>query len=108
MQQKVYWSDWQTVPKKIPKYLRDYKYGNGKSKLAQNLLDNKHNIGPIVDILEILHIRKKGKMMNTLENFYIHKETKMNNQINDKVTFRQNILFDTSIGRNSGREQPEQ
>ena len=107
IQQKVYWSDWQTFPKIFQEHFRDYKYGNGKSKFAQHLLDNKHSIGPM-DIVEILHIRKKGRMMSTLENFYIYKETKMNNQINDKATFRQNILFDTLIRINSGRGQPAQ
>ena len=56
--------------------------------------------------MEILHIEKKGKIMNTLENFYICKETKTGNQINDKGTIKQNILFDTIIHRNPGREHP--
>ncbi len=46
--------------------------------------------------MKILHI-KKGKKMNTLEKFYIYKETKAYNQINDKVIFRHNIIFDTII-----------
>jgi hypothetical protein len=33
---------------------RDFKYGNGKSKLAQHLSDNKHSIAPVEDIMEIL------------------------------------------------------
>ena len=46
--------------------------------------------------------------MDTLENFYIYKEAKMDNQINDKGTIKQNILFDTIIRRNSGRGHPTQ
>ena len=86
--------------------LRNFKYGNGKSRFAQHLLDNKHTIGPMEDIMEILHIEKKGKIMNTLENFYICKETKIENRINDKSTIKQNILFDTVIRRNPGRGYP--
>ena len=58
--------------------------------------------------MKILHINKKGKMMNTLENFYVYKETKANNQINDKGIFRHNIIFDTIIHRDTGRGQPIQ
>jgi len=45
------------------------------------------------DIMEILHITRKGNMMNTLEQFqfqnmyiyiYIYNETKLDNQISDK------------------------
>ena len=28
-------------------HFHDYKYGNGKSKFAQNFLDNRHSIGSI-------------------------------------------------------------
>ena len=58
------------------------------------------------DIMDILHVTKKGKMMNTLENFHIYKKTRANNQINDKGIFRQNVIFDTIIRRNAGRGQP--
>ena len=58
--------------------------------------------------MKILHINKKGKMMNTLENFYIYKEIKANNQINDKGIFRHNIKFDILIHRDTGRGQPIQ
>ena len=82
--------------KRFQEHLRDYKYRNGKSKFAQYLLDNEHSTGPMEDVMKILHI-KKGKKMNTLEKFYIYKETKAYNQINDKVIFRHNIIFDTII-----------
>jgi hypothetical protein len=55
----------------------DYKYGSGKSKFAQHLLDNKHSVGPMDNIMSILHITKKGKMMDTLERFYIYNETEL-------------------------------
>ena len=55
-------------------HFRDYKCGNGNSKYAQHLLDNKHSISPIRETVNILHSIKKGKMMDTLEKFsYIHR-----------------------------------
>ena len=34
-------------------------------------------------------------MMNTLERFHIYNVTTLDNQINDKVTVQQNIIFNT-------------
>ena len=87
-------------------HLRDYKCNNGNSKYAQHLLDNKHSIGPIHDTMEVLHVMKKGKMMDTLEKFHIYLETKLGRQINDKNTVTQNILFDTVLQRISDRGHP--
>ena len=36
-------------------------------------------------------------MMNTLEGFHIYKETKAGNQINDRLTVKQNAIFETVI-----------
>jgi hypothetical protein len=57
-------------------HFREYKYGNNKSKFAQ-LLDNKHSTGNMENIMDILYITSKGKMLNTLEKFHIYKETKV-------------------------------
>ena len=51
----------------LQKHFNDFKHGNGCSKFAQHLLENRHSIGPIDEIMEILHIIKEGKMMDTLE-----------------------------------------
>jgi hypothetical protein len=51
---------------RFQEHFRDFKYGSGKSKFAQHLLDNKQSIGSMEDIMEILHITEKGNMMNTL------------------------------------------
>jgi hypothetical protein len=71
---------------RFQEHFRDFKYGNGKSSFAQHLIDNRHGIGPMQDIMDIVHITRKGRMMDTLEKFYIFRETKLNNQINDKLT----------------------
>jgi len=42
------------------KHFRDFKYGNSKSRFAARLLENKHSIGPMDNIMENLHITGKG------------------------------------------------
>jgi len=42
-------------------------------------------------------LTSKGQMMDTLEKFYIFRETKINNQINDRMTVKSNIIFDTIV-----------
>jgi hypothetical protein len=87
---------------RFQEHLRDFKYGNNKSKFTQHLLENKHTFGPMEDIMDIVHITNKGKMMDTLERYYIHKETKSNNQIN-KLTVKPNAIFETIIHEASCR-----
>jgi len=49
------------------------------------------------DVMEIVHVTNKDKMMDTLERYHIYKETKSNNQINDKLTVKPNTIFETLI-----------
>jgi hypothetical protein len=79
-------TDWQAFHVKFQEHFRDFKYGNGKSKFSQRPLDNKHFIGSMEDIMEILNITRTGSMMNTLQRFHIYNETKLDNHIRDKYT----------------------
>jgi hypothetical protein len=90
--------------------MRDFKYNNNRSKFAQHLIDNKHAIGKMEDITEVVHVTKKGKMMDTLEGFHIYKETKAGNQINDRLTVRKNAIFETIVQEDHyrGRAAPLQ
>jgi hypothetical protein len=87
-------------------HFRDFKYGNKKSKFATHLLENRHSIGPMESIMETLHIKNRGQMMDTLERFYIFRETKLNNQINDKLRVKPNIIFETIVQKDPGRGLP--
>jgi len=51
---------------RFQEHFHEYKHGNEKSKFA-HLLDNKHSIGSMEDIMEVLHIKSKVCMINTLE-----------------------------------------
>jgi len=49
--------------------------------------------------MEILHMTKKGSMMNTLERFRIYNVTRLDNQINDKYGVKY-VILDTIIHKN--------
>ena len=81
---------------RFKEHMRDFKYNNRRSTFAQHLLENGHAIGKMEQIM-IIHIARKGRMLNTLESFHIYKETKAENQINDKLTAKRNEIFETII-----------
>jgi ATP-dependent protease HslVU (ClpYQ) ATPase subunit len=80
---------------RFAEHFRDFKYQNNKSKFAQHLLEQKHSIGPIENIMEKLHTTNNGRFMNTVEQYHIYKITQKNVQINDKNTVKPNIVFQT-------------
>jgi hypothetical protein len=84
-------------------HLRDLRYGNGKSCFALHPLENGHDIGLMEDIMNTIRITGKGKLMDTLEKFYMFRETKLNNQINDKLEVKPNIIFDTIVQKDPHR-----
>ena len=87
---------------RFQEHFRDYKYANCKSKFAQHLLEHNQSIGPIDNIMEVLHHSKKGKSMDTIERFHIYEITRENIQINDKNTSKPNAIFEMVIrGENS-------
>ena len=42
-------------------HYNDYKYANNRSKFAQHIIDEGHAFGHMVDIMDIVHIEKKGR-----------------------------------------------
>jgi hypothetical protein len=62
-----------------------HKYANNRSKFAQHVIDEGHSFGPMNDIMKIVHVAEKGRILDTLEKIYIYRETKYGNQINDKL-----------------------
>ena len=43
---------------RFQQHFRDFKYGNGKSKFTQHLIENRHSIAPMENTMEVLHITK--------------------------------------------------
>jgi len=82
---------------RFQEHFRDFKYGNNKSKYAQHLLENKHAFDPMEDIMDIVHVTNKGKMLGHIRKIPRLKRDKSNNQINDKLTVKPNAIFETLI-----------
>jgi hypothetical protein len=78
-------------------HYNDYKYRHNKSKFAQHVIDEGHSFGPMNEIMEMTHVAKKGRMLNTLEKFYIYRETKHGNQITENLTRQPNPIFEALL-----------
>jgi hypothetical protein len=55
------------------------------------------------NIMDIIHITDKGRMMDIIEKYYTYRETKLNNQLNDRLTVQPNIIFETLVQHDSYR-----
>jgi len=49
------------------------------------------------DIMDVVHIANKGRMLDTLERVYVYRETKLGTQIRDKLTVQSNPIFEALI-----------
>ncbi|PNF39362.1 hypothetical protein B7P43_G18159, partial [Cryptotermes secundus] len=85
-------------------HIREIKMNGQKSKFAQHILDTTHNYHTIDKAMKILHIEKKGKMLNTLESFHIYELTKQNLQMNEALTDSYNQIYDILIKTNQTQE----
>jgi hypothetical protein len=47
--------------------------------------------------MEILHLEKKGRMLNALESYHIYELKKQNLQMNEALTDSYNPIYDTLI-----------
>lgn len=66
----------ETFEKRCKEHLFPLRSNNNNSKFAQHLLENGvHSFGKINDILETLHVSRKGTSVDTIKNFYIYNET---------------------------------
>lgn len=63
LQQQIYRTDRMPFHIRFQEHFRDYKYENNNIKFTQHLLDNKHFIDPMENIVNIICIANKGKML---------------------------------------------
>jgi hypothetical protein len=63
-------------------HIQAIKSNNSTSRYAQHILESQHAYGPITDTMEILHLNKKGQLMNTWERFHIHRLSRDGLQLN--------------------------
>jgi len=85
-------------------HYNDYKYAHNTSKFAKHVIEEDHSFGPMNEIMEVVHVAKKSKILDTLEEFYIYRETKHSNQINEKLTMQPNPIFEALVQHSPHRE----
>jgi hypothetical protein len=73
-------------------HIREIKTNGQRSKFAQHILDTTHNHDTIEQTMEILHIERKGKMLNALEIYHIYRLTKQRLQMNEALKDTYNLL----------------
>jgi len=78
-------------------HYRDYKFANNKSKFAHHFIEEGRAFGTMSDIMDVVQIASKGRMLDTLERFFIYRETKLGTQINDKLTVQSNPIFEALL-----------
>jgi hypothetical protein len=69
-------------------------------------LDTTHNHDIVEQTMEILHIERKGKMLNALESYHIYKLAEQRLQMNEAVTDNYNPIYDVLIKTNSNTRNP--
>jgi hypothetical protein len=47
--------------------------------------------------MDVVYVTYRGDHMTTMDKFYVYKKTKLDNQINNKNTVMQNMLFYVTI-----------
>ena len=83
--------------KRYKEHFHDFKYNIHRSRFATHLLENKHSMGPINEVMELVYTTSKGKFVDTVERFYIYSETRGNNQINDKNKLNPTLFMTSSV-----------
>jgi hypothetical protein len=67
-------------------------------------MEEGHSFVSIDEIMDILHIAKKGGLLHTLEKFYVFRETQRGNQIKSKLTVQSNSIFEALISNTTYRD----
>jgi hypothetical protein len=78
-------------------HIGDIKNNGQNSKFAQHILHTGHEYETIEKIMKILHIEKKGQILETYERFHIYEISKQNIQLNDNFTETYNPIYNTII-----------
>jgi hypothetical protein len=76
----------QTFKTIFKEHTRDIKNDGQNSKFTQHILDTGHEYETTEKTMKILHIEKKGQMLETYERFHIYEISKQNLQLNDNFT----------------------
>jgi hypothetical protein len=86
-----------TFRTRFKEHIREIKYNGENSKFALHIQNTGHKCANIDETLDILHIQRKGKMMNTLENYRIYEACKLQIQLNEALSDTYNPIFETIL-----------
>jgi len=77
---------------------RAFHHNPQQSKFPLHLTEHKHSFGHTNNTMQIIHLQKKGRHLNTIERFHIYKEAQKDNHLNDDLTVTPtNKISDTII-----------
>jgi hypothetical protein len=96
-----------TFETRFKELVRDIRNNGQNSRFAQHILNTTHEYETMEKTMKILHIEKKGKMLDTSEIFHIYEISKQNIQLNDNFTETYNPIYDLIIAtyQNIGKEE---
>jgi hypothetical protein len=87
--------------KRFREHLPSHSIKNSKAKsaYAAHIIDCNHSYSGFQNNVQILNLCKKGPLLDCLEEFQIYKaiKTEPDNVLNEQVSFRSNIVYDTAI-----------
>jgi hypothetical protein len=86
-----------TFRTRYKEHIREIKYNGENSKFALHIQNTGHQCANIDETLDILHIQRIGKMMNTLENYRIYEACKLQIQLNEALSDTYNPIFETIL-----------
>jgi hypothetical protein len=80
-------------PTRYKEHIQSIRSNNSNSRYAQHILEIQRLYGPLEDTMEVLHLNKKGQLMNKWERFHIYRLSKDGIQLNDTYTDTHNPIF---------------
>jgi hypothetical protein len=75
-------------------HIHDIRSNNSNSGYSNHILNAGHAYGTMMDTIDIITTRRKGKHLNTLERYYIYKTSRENLRMNDTHIDTHNPIFE--------------
>jgi hypothetical protein len=88
-----------TFKTRYKEHIRDIKNNGQHSKFSQHVIETEHEYDIKERSMNILHIEKKGQILDTYERFHIYETSKQNKQLNDTLTETYNPIYDVILTR---------
>jgi hypothetical protein len=95
----------QTFRTRHNEHIKEIRKNGQFSKFGQHIFDTAHKYDNMEQTMKIIHVERKGQMLNTSENYYIL-ITKQSLQMNEAVTGTYNPIYDILIEANPNVHNP--